>query len=154
MCLRIRGRGIPWSFTTSHRTTRIKSAHSKDTNLNWSKTLSQNEVTALFLDVIVEKGKLDYLLKTRTQSPQRNSKAKFFCALGFSVADSPAFVEAIKLHPITAQLESAPVSAWGRRFVFVCDLYAPYGARACIKSVWQIDAGATRPRLITAYPAG
>lgn len=111
-----------------------------------------SEIKDIFSDPIVDMGKIKYLLQSSRKSTYANSKTKFFYSLGFSLANSTLFVSAIKSHPVTARLDGESLSIWGRRFVFVCNLDVPSGKSICIRSVWQVDTGQSRPRLITAYP--
>ncbi len=110
------------------------------------------EIADIFSDPIVGKGKIKYLLQLPRINPYTDSKAKFFDSFGFSMENPSRFVDSIKSHPVTARLDEEPLSMWGRRFVFVCNIETPSGQSTCIKSVWQVDVGQVRPRLITAYP--
>lgn len=111
-----------------------------------------SEIADIFSDPIVEKGKIEYLLQLPQNNSYTNSKAKFFNSFGFTMENPSRFVDSIKSHPVTARLDEEPLSMWGRRFVFICNIDTPSGKRVCIKSVWQVNVGQARPRLITAYP--
>ena len=106
----------------------------------------------IFSDPIVEQSKIKYLLQLSRKNSYTDSKVQFFDSFGFSMENPSQFVDAIKSHPVTAQLNGKPLSIWGQRFVFVCNIDTPSGKSVCIKSVWQVDVGQVRPRLITAYP--
>ena len=83
--------------------------------------------------------------------PQNGGKARFFREHGFNAETLAASLAG---HPMRHPVSSQQTSPHGRKFVVHCALASPDGRDPCITSVWIIDAGDDRPRLVTAYPRG
>jgi hypothetical protein len=89
----------------------------------------------------------DYLLNAA--HPQNGGKARFFLDHGFS-ADS--LVNSLADHPQRNPLAQEQTNLHGRKFVVHCTIASPDGRNPCITSIWIVDSGDDRPRLVTAYP--
>lgn len=89
----------------------------------------------------------DYLLNPA--HPQNGGKAGFFFRHGF-VADSLA--TSLADYPQRNPLAREQASLHGRKFVVHCTIASPDGRNPCITSIWIVDSGDDRPRLVTAYP--
>lgn len=102
-------------------------------------------------DAEVEERKIiDYLLNLA--HAQGGSKAKFFLARGFAVAQWQSMRTALQ-----AQGQNNPVTKvthhpWGTRYQVDCNCPTPDGVNPCIRSVWELPNPAAHPRLITAHP--
>jgi len=84
--------------------------------------------------------------------PDGFGKAAFFKALGFqreawaTLAD--AFRQIGRDFPVTKSM----TSAHGRKYIVDGVLQTPVGQTVMVRTIWIVDKGETRPRLITAYP--
>lgn len=101
--------------------------------------------------VIVEKEKiLGYLLNPSHR--HGSSKARFFFEFGFEIPKWETQAEALRehggLHPVCHREETG----FGPRYVVDDVLRTPSGRAPMLRTVWQMDAGALAPRLITAHP--
>ena len=83
--------------------------------------------------------------------PQNGGKARFFRDHGF---DAATLAASLASHPLRNDVAETETSPHGRKFIIHCTLASPDGRDPCITSVWMIDAGNDRPRLVTAYPRG
>ncbi|WP_439546717.1 DUF6883 domain-containing protein [Sandarakinorhabdus sp.] len=83
--------------------------------------------------------------------PQNGGKARFLQDHGF---DAETRAASLAGHPQRHPVANEQTSPHGRKFVVHCALASPDGRDPCITSVWIIDAGDDRPRLVTAYPKG
>ena len=100
---------------------------------------------------VVERGKIvDYLLNPR--HPYGASKARFFAEFGFRADEWEQLAEALREHGRRHEVALARETGFGSRYTIEGELSTPGGRRPRVCSVWQVDAGASAPRLITAYP--
>ncbi len=83
--------------------------------------------------------------------PQNGGKARFFRDHGFAAEKLAA---SLADHPQRHPVAHEQASPHGRKFIVHCALASPDGRDPCITSVWIMDAGDDRPRLVTAYPRG
>jgi hypothetical protein len=83
--------------------------------------------------------------------PTGRSKALFFHSLGFRT-DQPADLrEALLQQATNNAVSSLQQTAFGSKYLIDGQIVGPKGA-AVIRSVWFVEFGERRPRLITAYP--
>ena len=83
--------------------------------------------------------------------PVGGSKARFFRAHGFD--DDNAGVLASGLRAIVrAGGASERPSPFGTKYVVAGDLPTPRGTVVQVETVWIVETGDDRPRLVTAYP--
>lgn len=100
---------------------------------------------------IVEREKVvEYLLNARHRYGA--SKARFFLAFGFEIADWTVFAEALRRHGQHHEVSRMRQTGWGPRYEIDGELNTPDGREPRIRTVWQFDKGQIAPRLITAYP--
>ncbi len=80
-------------------------------------------------------------------------KASFFRSIGFSETN----VDELKIALINVanrgEVKSTITSAFGVKYVVEGRIVAPNGKVAVIQTVWVVEPGEERPRLVTAYPA-
>ena len=96
---------------------------------------------------------VDYLLATA--HPDGGPKARFFLARGARAEAGEVFaktlVEHARLNPV-ARVRDDPAGR-ARLFQVDCHVRMPDDSTPCIRTVWELRAGAACPRLVTAYPA-
>jgi len=102
-------------------------------------------------DVEIAREKItDYLLNPR--HPDGAGKAAFFAAQGFTAEEwhvlADAFRRLAASFPVAKQLDSPH----GTKYIVEDALTTPSGKTPLIRTVWIVDRGADRPRLVTAYP--
>jgi len=100
---------------------------------------------------IIESEKVrDYLLNLA--HPAGKGKAAFFVAMGFRQSEWELLAKAlhrlIQHSPITITM----TSRHGQKYIVDGPLVTPNGQLPLIRTVWVVDTGTDRPRLITAYP--
>ena len=97
---------------------------------------------------------VDYLLAVT--HPDGGAKARFFLARGARADAWEAFarvlVEHARLNPV-ASVRDDPAGR-AQLFQIDCHVTMPDDSAPCIRTVWELRAGASCPRLVTAYPAG
>jgi hypothetical protein len=99
---------------------------------------------------IVERQKVvEYLLNA--SHPDNGGKAQFFGRLGFVPATWETLRDALLEIAEKFQVAEVEESRHGRKFVVIGELHGPVG-KGEVRSVWIIDQGTDRPRLVTAYP--
>ena len=79
-------------------------------------------------------------------------KARFFLSIGFSEAKADELQDALMYVAKTGEVKSATTTDFGIKYVVEGVISGPSGRRAVIRTVWVIETGQDRPRLITAYP--
>ncbi len=92
-----------------------------------------------------------YLLNPANR--QNQGKAAFFLAFGFTVASWDILAAALQTQAMRYDVDGMRDDAFGVRYTITGPLETPDGRNPNVMSVWQIDAGATAPRFISAYPA-
>jgi hypothetical protein len=100
---------------------------------------------------IVEPGKIvDYILNPA--HPDNGGKARFFSSLGFGRNDWGPLAAALRnvaeSHPIAKSM----ASPHGRKYIVDGRIETPCGKAPLVRTVWIVDLGLDRPRLVTAYP--
>lgn len=99
-------------------------------------------------DAVLPTAKLRYLLDA--SHPQNVGKAAFFTGHGFRLDALAVLERALGAH---IHGEAAVIGRPdGVRYLRDGPLETPDGRNPRLLSVWQIDVGDTKPRLITAYP--
>ncbi len=91
-----------------------------------------------------------YLLNTEHRYGA--SKSKFFRQFGFTLEDWESLAEALREHGRMYDVSNEKETGFGPRYEVDGNLTAPDGRQPRVRTVWQIDHGDTRPRLITAHP--
>ena len=100
---------------------------------------------------IVEPEKVrDYLLNL--SHPAGKGKAAFFATMGFRQPDwdvlATALGQMVRNSPVTISM----TSRHGQKSIVDGALVAATGQLPLIRTVWVVDTGTDRPRLVTAYP--
>ena len=99
----------------------------------------------------VEKEKITgYLLNSA--HPLGAGKARFFVRFGFQVDSWEELAGALLEHGQRNPVNKIKQTGFGPRFEVEGVLRVPDNRHPRVRTVWQIDAGQTAPRLITAYP--
>lgn len=100
----------------------------------------------------IDKAKItDYLLAL--SHPDGRSKAMYFLRFGFTADHWQEFADALLSIARTNPVIAVVRSAHGVRYTVDGELLAPDGRRPKVRTVWVVEKGADRPRLVTAYPA-
>lgn len=100
---------------------------------------------------VVERDKIvDYLLNPVHRYGA--SKARFFAAFGFQADAWERLAEALRDHGQRHEVSQVKETGFGPRYAVDGELQTPSGQQPRIRTVWQLDHGATALRLITAYP--
>jgi hypothetical protein len=96
---------------------------------------------------------VDYLLATA--HPDGASKARFFLARGARSEAWEVFAKTLVEHARLNSVASVRDDPAGRARLFQVDCHVrmPDDSTPCIRTVWELRAGAACPRLVTAYPA-
>lgn len=81
-------------------------------------------------------------------------KARFFAALGYSVAGWQALDRDLRAQHLTQDAVAGDETTGGRLFTIRAILKGPNGDSALVRSVWFVPAGGGPPRFVTAYPGG
>lgn len=93
----------------------------------------------------VEEEKLEYLFRGK-------NKGGYFLGLGFS-QDAPAVLrDALLRHAREHGVVEVVATNHGIKYNLVGELLSPDGRHPQTRTIWQIDRGDWRPRLVTAYP--
>ena len=86
------------------------------------------------------------------QHPVGGSKAQWFLGLGYDTAH-PAVLEQDLLGMVRASDDySEKVSPFGTKYVVSGTITVPRDVEVNLTTVWIIEPGDDRPRLVTAYP--
>jgi hypothetical protein len=100
--------------------------------------------------IILEEKVAGYLLDLVHR--RGGSKAKLLRSLGYQAERWQQLAGDLRREHLTADVIEQRNTVWGRRYEIVAPLTGPTGDTVMFRSVWQIDLGANRPRLITMYP--
>ena len=79
-------------------------------------------------------------------------KARFFSARGFNVHAWQGMRDALIAQGRDNKVTKITPTEWGTRYQVDCHCPTPDGVNPCIRSIWEIGAETTCPRLLTAYP--
>jgi len=91
----------------------------------------------------------DYLLSDT--HPIGRSKAAFFRGCGFSVDQPDVMVDALVEHGKSNRAYSKPTS-YGLKYIVDGEIATPARGEVCIRAIWFVEAGASHPIFVTAYP--
>jgi len=99
----------------------------------------------------VPRGKVKgYLLSL--SHPLGRSKARFFRGIGFDEQDAELLeTELLRLAREGTVVERIP-GDYGTKYIVRGGINTPAGERVSVTTVWLIETGQVRPRLVTAYP--
>lgn len=100
--------------------------------------------------VVEQKKIVEYLLNL--SHIQGASKAKFFLARGFALAQWQSMRDALIVQGCRNLVTKVTPHSWGVRYQVDCHCPTPDGVNPCIRTVWEIAAAGACPRLLTAHP--
>lgn len=84
--------------------------------------------------------------------PEGAGKAEFFHRAGFTVTNLAAFADALVRHASANDVCDVVRTVHGTKYVVEGPFSCPAGKDSAIRSIWIIDSGRERPRLVSAYP--
>jgi len=82
---------------------------------------------------------------------QNQGKAGQFGQYGFVRDQWQVLADALCKHPAINPVVRTAASPHGVKYVVECSLETPDRRNPCLRSVWIIEYGQERPRLVTAY---
>ena len=91
-----------------------------------------------------------YLLAENPEAGR--GKPNFFAAFGFSADNWQALSDALMALGSAYEVAKVEETEFGVKYVVEGLLSAPDGRKPRVRTIWQIDWGSDRPRLISAYP--
>jgi hypothetical protein len=92
----------------------------------------------------------DYILNP--DHKRGGSKARLLLSFGYRADDCPRLADDLRRFHLSVAVNSERDTDYGRRYEIIAPLATPDGRSLMIHSVWQIDTGTDRPRLITIFP--
>ncbi len=100
---------------------------------------------------IIEQSKItEYLLNT--EHKRGGSKAKMLLQFGYSLENWQQLESDIREFHLTGDVDTIKETAYGVRYEVRAALLTPSNRQLFVRTVWQIDIGASQPRLITLIP--
>jgi len=99
--------------------------------------ISEEKLAGYLLDVFHRRG---------------GSKAKLLISLGYDPQHWQVLSDDLRRQHLTAEVIEQRETAWCTRFEIVAPLTGPTDDTVLFRTIWQIDLGTDRPRLITMYP--
>jgi len=99
----------------------------------------------------VDPGKLERYLLSETH-PVGKAKARFFREAGFDDSTIELLVQGLLQIARTQEAVGTSTTAHGQKDILEGELETPSGRRLRVRTIWIIDQGQERPRLVTAYP--
>ena len=94
---------------------------------------------------------IDYLLSE--QHPSGQAKARFFRSLGFDVTHADLLAQQLLTLAQDAEDAVESHSLHGQKYSLIGTITGRHGRSALVQTIWIIEPGDDRPRLVTAYPA-
>jgi hypothetical protein len=100
---------------------------------------------------VVERSKIvDCILNPA--HPENGGKAPFFFSLGFRRNEWEPLAAALLGLAESHHVAKNVVSRHGRKYIVDGRIRTPSGKAPMVRTVWIVDAGREKPRLVTAYP--
>lgn len=99
----------------------------------------------------VDREKITGYLLSAT-NPDGAGKAKFFARFGFDLKNWEILRAALGMHGVKCVVVKTVESTFGTRYTVEGALETPDGRNPRIRTVWLVEKGSAKPRLITAYP--
>lgn len=93
---------------------------------------------------------MDYLLNR--SHPDNGGKAAFFIGLGFFPERWPVLARSLVRLAAESEIVASVESVHGMKYIVDGRLKLRSGMSSGVRTVWIIDKGDQRPRLVTAYP--
>ncbi len=100
----------------------------------------------------VDPGKLGRYLLSESH-PVGKAKARFFRDAGFDESTIELLVQGLLQIARTQEVVGTATTVHGQKYILEGELETPAGRRLRLRTIWIIDQGQDRPRLVTAYPA-
>lgn len=100
--------------------------------------------------IIAEDKLVTYLLNTAHR--RGSSKAALLLAFGYDPAHWQRLADDLRRFHLPRDADNIRETDYGTRYEIRADLLTPSGRLLTVRSVWQIDIGATVPRFITLFP--
>ena len=100
---------------------------------------------------VVDPGKVGRYLLSESH-PVGKAKARFFREDGFDESTIELLVQGLLQIARTQEVVGTSATVHGQKYVLEGELGAPSGRRLRVRTIWIIDRGQERPRLVTAYP--
>lgn len=92
----------------------------------------------------------EYLLNF--QHRRGSNKARVLTAMGYDQNNWSKLEADVRRDLLPQDVREEVNSDYGQRYEIVAPLTGPNGRIVVFRSIWQIDIGTDRPRLITMYP--
>jgi hypothetical protein len=92
----------------------------------------------------------DYLLNPA--HPDNGGKAAFFLALGYKRDDWPSLAAALRRLAVATEAAKSMETAHGIKYIPDGGMETSGGKTRGVRTIWIVDRGLDRPRLVTAYP--
>jgi hypothetical protein len=99
----------------------------------------------------VDPGKLGGYLLSESH-PVGKAKARFFREAGFDESTIELLVQGLLQIARTQEIVGTSTTVHGEKYILEGELETPAGRRLRVRTIWIIDQGQDRPRLVTAYP--
>ncbi len=84
--------------------------------------------------------------------PVGRSKARFFRGLGFDDDSAPRLKFELERLAREGKVVQKIPGSYGIKYIVEGDISTPSGVETWLTTVWLIESGRLRPRLVTAYP--
>jgi hypothetical protein len=99
----------------------------------------------------VPREKLTGYLLSETH-PDGKAKARFLRALGFDETNTDLLEQHLLVIARSEDVVDVLPSGYGTKYIIDGAIEAPSGRSATLRTVWIVETGQDRPRLVTAYP--
>jgi hypothetical protein len=100
---------------------------------------------------VVEREKIvEYLLNPA--HPDNGGKAAFFLGLGYNQDDWSSLAAALCRLAVATEVGKSIETVHGTKYILDGHLETVGGGTLVMRTIWIIDRGLDRPRLVTAYP--
>ena len=100
--------------------------------------------------IIAEEKLCQYLLNP--DHLRGGSKARLLLSMGNTGTHWQKLQSDLRAEHLQSEVIDQADSPWGKRFEVVAPITGPSGDTVLFRSIWQIDLGTNRPRLVTMYP--
>jgi hypothetical protein len=100
--------------------------------------------------VVLREKVVGYLLNPH--HPDGAPKARFFNLVGFEIDEWEVLADALKQLGERSPVVGSVDSAHGTKYIVDGAIATPSGRLAEVRTIWIVDRGQQRPRLVSAYP--
>jgi hypothetical protein len=84
--------------------------------------------------------------------PTMGGKAAFFHLYGYNRDDWPSLAAALRRLALATEVANSMETEHGIKYVVDGSMETPGGKTPAVRTIWIVDSGLDRPRLVTAYP--